>query len=241
MRKLRLFLIIAGLAIIVYPLLDRAYTRYCQQKALAEWEARMFLQESFTEASASDSVPTGYRDGSSEADSGEESLPAGDSTAITQTPLGILEIEKIALKLPVFRGTSHANLKIGAGLLEGSAGIGEPGNAVLTAHRSHTYGHLFNRLDELEAGDVIKVSTPDAQYEYVVESTAIVEAEDTSLLDSVRDERILTLYTCHPLHSINPPNRLIVKCSMSGTSDTSGGSDAPVTRSSPNALDSPGL
>ena len=66
--------------------------------------------------------------------------------------LGIMEIDKIDLKLPVLNGTSEAILRIGAGFLEGTTAIGEPGNTVLTAHRSHTYGRFFNRLDELEVG-----------------------------------------------------------------------------------------
>ena len=126
----------------------------------------------------------------------------------------MLEIEKIDLKLPVLQGTSDYNLRFGAGLMEDLAGIGEPGNTVLTAHRAHTYGRLFNRLDKLEAGDIIVITTTEESFSYKVEQTHIVEATDTSVLASEPGDYLLTLITCHPLYKRNPSQRLVVQARL---------------------------
>lgn len=82
---------------------------------------------------------------------------------------------------------------------------------VFTAHRAHTYGRLFNRLDELEQGDEIVIATRDGRYRYTVYHKAIMKPEEVSLLCAADGRSILTLVTCHPLRQVNPPYRLVVQ------------------------------
>lgn len=209
MKKLASFIIIIGIIIAIYPLLDRVYTWYWQQKIFTGWEAGR-SQESRDVYHAE--RKTGRSTASEENGNPDAGIPADDISRFDT--MGILEIEKIDLKLPILKGTSESILRIGAGFLEGTAGIGEPGNTVLTAHRSHTYGRFFNRLDELEVGDSITITTTDELFSYIVYNTELVDAEDTSILDAGGEERILTLYTCDPLYSVNPKHRLIVHAKM---------------------------
>jgi sortase A len=219
MRRLSLILIVTGVLVLLYPLLDRAYTWYWQQKIFNEWEAEHMREDTHVEKdTVKERVETeaGLEENENNINPAESSEAEGsENDTILRNTLGILEIEKINLKLPILGGTSEAILRIGAGLLEGTAGFGEVGNTVLTAHRSHTYGRFFNRLDELEAGDRITISTEhDQQYHYVVYRTIIVEVDDTSIFEFEEGDRILTLYTCHPLYSVNPVNRLIVQARL---------------------------
>ena len=202
--------------IFLYPLLDRAHTLYWQHKIFTEWEEGLLLEDMDGEEDASvEQDALGGDEFYLGENAGEPEISENTvDEAISYNTLGILEIEKIGLKLPVLRGTSDAILKIGAGLLEGTAEVGESGNTVLAAHRSHTYGRFFNRLDELEVGDKITIFTSDEHYQYTVYNTVLVEAGDTSILGASEDEWILTLYTCDPLYSVNPPNRLIVQAKM---------------------------
>jgi sortase A len=214
MRRLSLLLIIAGIVISLYPLLDRAYTWYWQNKIFSEWEKAQSLEETNR-----DQADDTERDTREEAGTDENEKNDSDSESMTEAipsyeALGIMEIDKIDLKLPVLNGTSEAILRIGAGFLEGTTAIGEPGNTVLTAHRSHTYGRFFNRLDELEVGDKITITTTDELFNYTVYKTTLVKVKDTSVLESDGGESILTLYTCDPLYSVNPPNRLIVQAKL---------------------------
>lgn len=126
--------------------------------------------------------------------------------------IGILTIDKIKLKLPIFSGASNANLKIGVGWMKETASIGQNGNAALAAHRSHTYGRFFNRLDELQIDDTFTISVGDQQYKYVVFNKVVVEPTDVSVLKQNKKEQVVTLITCTPL--ITATHRLIIQARL---------------------------
>jgi sortase A len=114
--------------------------------------------------------------------------------------------------MPIFYGTSNAILKIGAGQIEGTSGLGQIGNTVLASHRSHTFGRLFNRLDELKAGDEIYVVVKDKTYKYKVYDKLVVLPKDVSVLKRNKTDKLLTLVTCDPM--INPTHRLIIQAKI---------------------------
>lgn len=209
--KIANVIIVAGALVVLYPLLDRAFTWYWQQKIFNDWQKSPVSGEASLDdshyVSASGSEPD------EETAGGAESPEDSSGGLFNIKPLGMLEIEKIALKLPVLRGGSMLNLKIGAGLLENTAEIGAPGNTVLTAHRSYTYGRFFNRLDEVEIGDEIVITAGEETYRYTVYNKVIVEPDDTSVTRGSKEEKILTLITCHPIH--NATHRLVVQAKMS--------------------------
>ena len=65
-----------------------------------------------------------------------------------------------------------------------------------------TYTHPFNRLDELDPGDVIILETLDSIYEYRVVRSDVLDPEDLSALMPKKDDRArLTLTTCTPKYS----------------------------------------
>jgi len=217
MKKIAGFLIAAGILLFLYPLLDRAFSWYLQQKLIKEWEERpetaAKLPEEWFSPPASEFGPEEAPvEGESKASSAN--LSSQNPSALQQhfNTLGILEIKKIDLRLPILPGASKINLKIGAGLLEKTAEIGAFGNTVLTAHRSYTYGRFFNRLEELEAGDEIFIATRGNTYRYMVYNKVIVEPDDISLTRGSKEEKILTLVTCHPVHSAT--HRLVIQARM---------------------------
>lgn len=98
------------------------------------------------------------------------------------------------------------DLKKGPGHYPGTALPGGPGNAAIAGHRT-TYGAPFFRLDELEVGDPIFITTPGGRHRYDVSEVMIVAPEDAWVLDPTEDNR-LTLTTCNPRYSA--AQRLIV-------------------------------
>ncbi len=82
-------------------------------------------------------------------------------------------------------------------------GAGEP--FAIAGHRT-TYGAPFNRLGELQPGDVISVDTPYARFRYTVKKTTVVDPTDTSVLIDRGYSLVLT--TCTPMYSAS--HRLIV-------------------------------
>lgn len=126
------------------------------------------------------------------------------------TGIGILTIEKIDLKLPVVDGVSSAQLKVAVGRVPETAGIGETGNAVIAGHRSYTHGQYFNRLGELESGDIIRYQSKEGeQMTFEVYDISQIEPGEQSAFAQPLDTAEITLYTCTPIRIAT--HRLLVR------------------------------
>ncbi|SEB70133.1 class D sortase [Paenibacillus sp. GP183] len=124
--------------------------------------------------------------------------------------IGILEISKINVRLPILEGASNANLNVGAAHLAGTAAIGNDGNTVIAAHHSYKYGRMFNRLQELAAGDIVTIQNGNQTLQYKVTGSEMVEPTDISVLDQPAKGKHLTLITCDNDGS----HRLIVRADL---------------------------
>lgn len=117
-------------------------------------------------------------------------------------PLGRLEIPKIHVNLPILEGATNIQLRYGLAHVTETVNPGENGNAAMLGHRMLDSGRHLNRLDEVEAGDQIKINTGTDLYTYEVIDTPVIDPE--VLMDYVeRDygEPTITLITCHPIPS----------------------------------------
>jgi sortase A len=123
-----------------------------------------------------------------------------------------LEIPTIGLDVLVVEGTTPSALRAGAGHYVGTPLPGEAGNVGIAGHRT-TFGHPFNRLDEVKPGQLIELFTPD--YEFTYESVRSftsatsfdgtanphpVSPTDVSVIEAPQNRTIheLTLTTCNP-------------------------------------------
>jgi sortase A len=111
-------------------------------------------------------------------------------------PVGVLSIPKIGLSTVMVEGTSAAMTEKGPGHLHGTPLPGRAGNAVVMGRRT-TYGAPFGRLDELQIGDEIDVSTGAGQFTYLVAKVAVVRPGDADVVVGSTDSR-LTLITSSP-------------------------------------------
>jgi sortase A len=117
-----------------------------------------------------------------------------------------LEIPKIDLTAIVVDGTTRKDLKNGPGRIVGTPLPGEPGNAVISAHRDTFFRHIY----ELKAGDEINVQRNGQTVKFSVTGKKIVDPDDLSVLKQTQDPQ-LTLITCYPTYYIGPaPQRLVV-------------------------------
>jgi sortase A len=199
MKWLAYLLIAAGLSTMFYPKAKSMYYSYQEQQLLEDWESS---DEDSVVLQSYQQLDDVFLD---------ESKPKNTPTT-QQTKNRIiakLEINKIDLIIPIMEGASQANLKVGAGHLRGTSPVGEAGNSAIAAHRSYTYGKQFNRLPEVEVGDMIQVVTKDKKLTYRIVDEIIVLPDDLSVLKNDATENILTLITCHPMK--NPTHRYIVK------------------------------
>ncbi|CAN5771429.1 N/A [soil metagenome] len=121
-----------------------------------------------------------------------------------------LIIESIDVDEVVFAGVSRDTLKKGPGHMLFTPVPGQPGNAVLSGHRT-TYGRPFYDLDVLELGDLIEIETALGTHVFAVRRSFVVAPTDVWVTDSL-DGAWLTLTTCHPHFSA--AERLIIQAEL---------------------------
>lgn len=122
-------------------------------------------------------------------------------------PVGVLTIERLGLKAPVYNGMDEHTLDRGLGRIPGMARPDEPGHHGISGHRDG----YFRALKDLREGDRIEVRTPARLDVYVVEGFSIVDKHDVSPLRAGADQWQLTLVTCYPFYFVgSAPRRYIV-------------------------------
>lgn len=123
---------------------------------------------------------------------------------VTRAPITHLAIPSIGLDTAVVPAplvehdgvTTWSVPRFVAGHAEGSAGAGEPGNAVLIGHvTSLTLGHVFEHLDQVQPGDEVVISSFQQQRVYRVSNVESVDRTTMAVLDSTATPS-LTLVTC---------------------------------------------
>jgi sortase A len=127
-----------------------------------------------------------------------------------------IRIPAIELDVTVVEGVRRRDLKKGPGHLSGSPLPGQPGNAIISGHRT-TYGAPFGSLNDLVPGDQVEVETALGVHVYEVreapercrteEGLCVVKATDLWVTEP-REGAWLTLTTCHPRFSSR--QRLII-------------------------------
>jgi LPXTG-site transpeptidase (sortase) family protein len=132
----------------------------------------------------------------------ESPPPAHEAFAIIRVP----SIDRLKDGWAVVEGVSRTDLKNGAGHMPSTPLPGQPGNAVISGHRT-TYGAPFHEFDELAAGDTIEVETGLGVHVYEVREIIIVRPTEIWVTEP-REGAWLTLTTCHPRFSSR--QRLVV-------------------------------
>ena len=140
----------------------------------------------------------------------EEAAPRCQQNLYCDSALGILEIPKIQVRLPVFEGTSEEVLQKGIGHMEVSSplGGGEGTHCLLAGHRGLPNATLFARLGEMREEDTFYIEVEEQRYTYQVCEIRVVRPEETEGLGICKDRDLVSLITCTP-YGINT-HRLIV-------------------------------
>ncbi|MGN7177760.1 class D sortase [Cytobacillus sp. SAFR-174] len=121
--------------------------------------------------------------------------------------IGILKIPRLEAELPIIEGTDEDELEKGVGHYSTTVLPGQSDQILLSGHRDT----VFRRLGELEIGDILQVIMPYGEYRYEITETEIVDADDTTVINSTAPQEILTVSTCYPFSYVgNAPNRYIL-------------------------------
>lgn len=121
--------------------------------------------------------------------------------------IGEIEVPRLGLKAMVVQGDSEKLLRRAVGHLPETALPGETGNVALAGHRDGIFRPLRNVLP----GDLITLRTPDREFQYEVEWTAIVPPTAVRVIQPT-SEPALTLVTCFPFYYVGAaPERFVVR------------------------------
>lgn len=122
-----------------------------------------------------------------------------------------LTIPKIGLEdVVVYEGVDTDTLRSGPGHMGNTPLPGQPGNSVLSGHRT-THGRPFFDFDLLEVGDEVEVETNAGVHVYEIREIVVVEPTDVWVTDH-REGGWLTMTTCEPKFSAR--QRLVVFAEM---------------------------
>jgi LPXTG-site transpeptidase (sortase) family protein len=144
--------------------------------------------------------------------SGKDSTPTPE--AEDGSPIGLIEIPRLGLSSVVLEGDDTAALLLGVGHLADTPLPWHGGNTVFAAHRDT----FFRPLAHIRKGDVIKFSTANAAFEYVVKELKVVEPTAVEVLEPT-SAATLTLITCFPFDYIGlAPQRFIVRAERRSSS-----------------------
>ena len=217
MLLLIVVLVSAGIGCILYP--DMVYLLASQKQGQVIQDYQMTteemnqqrMDEAYQKAVAYNEKqinPT-VRDPFSE-NTQEESADYAEILNVNGT-MGMLEIPKIKVNLPIYHGTSETVLSRGVGHLKNTAlPVGGTGtHAVLTGHRGYAGARLFTDLDQLVMGDRFYLRILDKTLTYEVDQILVVTPDQTEALKVDPDKDYVTLLTCTP-YQINS-HRLLVR------------------------------
>jgi len=129
-------------------------------------------------------------------------------------PIGQLSIPKIDAEWVFVSGVGVTELRLGPGHFPDSSLPGEQGNAAIAGHRT-THGAPFSRIDEINPGDEIILTTSSGTHRYTSVGTAIVGPADYAEISTQWPTvPTLSLVSCHPKYSTR--QRIVVHAVLEG-------------------------
>ena len=123
-------------------------------------------------------------------------LPENANADTPQVVLGTIELPRIDITADIQEGITLTAINRGPGHWPNTAKPGQLGNVVIAGHRT-TYSKPFNRLNELQPGDVVTMTTADGRFDYQVRGIVIVPGEAVDIA-AQSYAHTATLFACHP-------------------------------------------
>jgi len=141
---------------------------------------------------------------------GEKRFLTDNPTALTDIKLsdyglednifGFIEIPSINITLPIYFGSSEANMRLGATHLTGTSypigGVNT--NSVIAAHRGYYRTEMFRHIDKIQIGDKLVITNPYEKLTYIAYKTVIIKPSELDKLTIKEGEDMITLISCHP-------------------------------------------
>lgn len=209
-------LLFLGFSLLLYPSVSNYWNSFHQTRAVASYTENISdIDESQIEALWQEAVDynrsllekTDRWNLSKEEYKNYEKILDTSGTGI----LGVLEIPKIKVSLPIYHGIDESVLQVAIGHIEGSSLPvgGDSVHTVISGHRGLPSAKLLTNLDQLREGDMFMLRVLNRTLTYEVDQIRIVEPDDLSDLKIETGRDYCTLVTCTP-YGVNS-HRLLVR------------------------------
>lgn len=119
---------------------------------------------------------------------------------------GRFEIPGLDISYELIMGESELGISRGVCQTTDSYIPGYGGTIKLTIHN-----HKVRKVENIEIGEEIKLTTNYGVYLYRVETVSVVENTDTKAFEVYTDKNDLVFYTCYPLTRPSTTQRLVVR------------------------------
>lgn len=188
-KKRIVTLIVLGIAIVAIPFL----LRFLDKKQAEDYINRIGVTED-------------EEDKESETGGGKKKA----APELPEGAIGIIEIESLNIRYPIFESAGAKQLNMGIGHLPETAGLLQKGNCVLAGHNGSRRGTFFTNLSSIAIGAEVKVTDKEmVTHTYIVEDTGVVGSYDASVRAESDEER-LTLFTC----AYHGTQRFVCRCRL---------------------------
>ncbi len=216
-----ILIFLCGFGVFMYPLATRWIAKYQSNHVLDEFKSDLkILQQESAKIEKGEVSETGnelarlYQDMKTYNEriyeNGQDDLkdpfayetPVFDLTeyGFTNNVMGIIQIPKMDVELPMYLGATKDNMAKGAVVLGNTSmpvgGINS--NVVIAAHRGYKGIKMFRDIQKMQIGDAITLTTPWDTLSYRVSEIKIVEKNDIGEVLIQKDQDMITLVTCHP-------------------------------------------
>ena len=212
-------IVLSALAIVLYPTVSDQYNQYMNTRRIysythmaetmdpAEYDQMLADAEAYNEDLKEVEIHDVFTEAAERSSPRYRMLlnPNGDGI------MGVIEIPKIGVKLPIYHTTDDEGLARGVGHMEGTAlPVGGPStHCGLAGHRALPSARLFTDLDKLGRGDLIYITVLSQLLVYQVDQISVVLPHELDYMAVVEGEDLVTLVTCTP-YGVNS-HRLLVR------------------------------
>lgn len=211
--------IISALALLLYPTISDQYSQFKNTRRIYSYStvSQALNQEDYTEMlDAAHAYNDGLREVHIQDVFTEAAMQSSPEYQGLLNPnddgiMGVIEIPKIGVRLPIYHTTEDYGLERGTGHMEGTAlPVGGTGtHCGIAGHRALPSARLFTDLDKMVSGDLIYLTVLNQLLVYQVDRIAVVLPTDLDYMAVEDGMDLLTLVTCTP-YGVNT-HRLLVR------------------------------
>ncbi|MBR2697652.1 MAG: class C sortase [Clostridia bacterium] len=220
-------ILISAIAMLLYPTVSDQYSQFLNNRRILSYTRQveavdptagtemMAAARAYNEVIRNTDIKDAFDAAATESSAEYQSLlnPNGDGI------MGIIEIPRIGVRLPVYHGTGDVGLSQGAGHMEGTSLPvgGENTHCGIAGHRGLPSAKLFSDLDQIQRGDVIYLNVLGELLVYQVDQISVVLPHEMEYMSIIEGGDYLTLVTCTP-YGVNS-HRLLVRGVRSNLED----------------------